>query len=356
MPTLKVSRSGLTVSRPPVKPGPGGDRGEVNGWSIRAARRCDAFLRSVLFDEIQQRGLVGYALTLTVAERPESHVAWARLVKRLRQRLERRGMVCGHFVTEWQPRGRTSKGPCPHLHLVVFFPEGAEPEWSDGFCSCIGADALKVHWLEVADAYGPLLHGQHVEIIKDLVGWFRYLAKHAARGVHHYQRSTELLPEGWVKTGRMWGTWGDWPTFEYDGKMSVALFFALRRFATRYQLASARSDLARSRQRLADARNLHQTNEGRKFIAMSLRRLRYLKRRLQRSDMRLSVIVPVSEWMPADVTARWLDETAHQGEVMNIATGEVRPFYSLPGDVEPPPQGWEHLDAYRARTERHSAA
>lgn len=51
----------------------------------------------------------------------------------------------------------------------------------------------------VASAYGAGLRGQHARIIDGPVGWFQYLAKHAARGVKHYQRTADSIPEGWQK-------------------------------------------------------------------------------------------------------------------------------------------------------------
>jgi hypothetical protein len=212
----------------------------------------------------------------------------------------------------------------PHLHLVVFFPKDRLPTYE----ACYPEDALRCLWLDVADGYQPELWGQDVKPVSDLVGWFRYLAKHAARGVHHYQRSLGTIPEGWQKTGRMWGAWGEWPQFYFKGIVSDALFYALRRFSTRYQLSSARTDLQRSYTRLHDAWNVDQREEAQKLVKVSLKRLCYLKRRLQRPE-KFARIVPVSDWVPADVITRWLDHFADQEEVFNKATGEVRPAYYL---------------------------
>lgn len=362
MPTLKVSHSGMTAANPPPKPGPGGKRGEINGWSIKAARRCDAFLKSVHFDELEKRGHVGFALTFTVSRRPESHQAWARLVKRLRTRFDRMGMVCGHYVTEWQPRGRTSLGPCPHLHLVVFFEDEDKLLWIERGTvpgaggTGVGQGALEPVWWELAYEYGPRLCGQHVEQVHDIKGWFRYLAKHAARGVYHYQRSTDTLPEGWEKTGRMWGKWGNWPVFGWDAKTSHTVFFALRRFSVRYQLSTARSELKRAKHRAKTAFSEGQVKQAAQLSANALRRIRYLKQCLKRSERKIAVIVPVNEWIPADMTTLWLKRKCEQSEIIHETTGEVQPFYTLQDEPKLPPVGWMLRTTFDRLTERQSGS
>lgn len=82
---------------------------------------------------------------------------------------------------QWQRRG------VPHLHCAIWFP--------DAYDTITPTRA----WVEVASAYGAGLRGQHARIIDGPVGWFQYLAKHAARGVKHYQRTADSIPEGWQK-------------------------------------------------------------------------------------------------------------------------------------------------------------
>ena len=67
-------------------------------------------------------------------------------------------------------------------------------------------------WLRLAAEYGPGEVGQDVVAITGPLGWLRYLSKHAARGVAHYQRKG--TPAGWTKTGRLWGHGGAWPVDE----------------------------------------------------------------------------------------------------------------------------------------------
>jgi hypothetical protein len=90
--------------------------------------------------------------------------------------------------------------------------------------------------------YGSREFAQDVKPINDSLGWLKYLAKHASRGASHYQRSPENIPEGWLKTGRIWGKSGDWPTedpleFELDNLAN----FAYRRIIRRLRIAEART-------------------------------------------------------------------------------------------------------------------
>lgn len=123
----------------------------------------------------------GVALTLTLRDCPPTADDWHKLRRAWEKRMVRAGMVRLHWVTEWQRRG------VPHLHCAIWFP--------DAYDTITPTRA----WVEVASAYGAGLRGQHARIIDGPVGWFQYLAKHAARGVKHYQRTADSIPEGWQK-------------------------------------------------------------------------------------------------------------------------------------------------------------
>ena len=271
-------------------------------------------------------------------------------------------MVCGLYVTEWQPRGRTSQGPCPHLHMIVFFEDADRVVWFEpgpepgtGGAG-LGKWALMLVWCELADEYRPRSWGQHVELIHNIKGWSQYLTKHAARGVYHYQRNTDTLPEGWDKTGQMWGKWGKWPLFVWEAKTSLAVFFALRRFAVRYQLSTARSELKQAHYRAKDANSYDQSIQAAQFIASGRRRIRYLKQCLKRSKRKIAVILPINEWIPADMTTLWLDHTCDKSEIINETTGEVQPFYTLPNEPIQLPLGWMLRNTYDSLRERQSGS
>lgn len=210
----------------------------------------------------------------------------------------------------------------------MFFPNDRLPTYE----GCYPQDALRDIWLDVAAGYSTRLEGLDAKPISDLVSWFQYLAKHAARGAHHYQRSVGTIPAGWRKTGRMWAKWGDWPVSSCKSFVSDALFYALRRFSTRYQLASARKQITQSHERLSGARNYEQKQQALSFIKQSRKRLRYLKQRLQ-APSDYARIVPVSDWIPASVIMQWLGYAAIEEEIYNEDTGEIRSAYYLAGEV-----------------------
>ena len=200
MPVVTVYSHGMTGGCAPRK----NDhlralRGAVGGWSQGAARRNTLFLMSV-----QERSLagLGLAVTLTLRECPADASEWHRLRRAWIKRMERLGMTQLHWVTEWQRRG------VPHLHGAIWFPQQLVDD--------LGELALRreviAAWLAVADHLGAMWPSQHVHSVSTVLGWFRYVSKHAARGIFHYQRSAENVPASWKKkTGRVWGYTGEWP-------------------------------------------------------------------------------------------------------------------------------------------------
>ena len=237
-----------------------GIRGDVEGWTERSSRSNTRFLYSV-----DERGLDdgnGYALSLTLKQCPDTHAEWQRMRRAFVERLRRMGLIRLHWLTEWQRRG------VPHLHAAVWFPRTPS---NNGLT--VSAGDIVAAWLFVAAPFGAKRPGQHVAPIVDEVGWFKYLAKHAVRGLHHYQRNRANIPAGWKKTGRMWGKSGDWPTREFARiELDKPGFYAFRRIVRRWRLADAR--------RAGDAR-----------------RIRSARRMLQCSDPVVCELRGVSEWI-----------------------------------------------------------
>lgn len=145
-------------------------------------------------------------------------------------RLRRMGAIRLHWLTEWQARG------VPHMHAIVYFPDpGSDRERQVLELLTLG------HWLAVAAPFGAQQRAQHVSPVTDSVGWLKYLSKHAARGAGHYQRAGSGIPEGWKKTGRMWGHLGDWPLDDpVELELDWSGWFRLRRLARSYRVAQVR--------------------------------------------------------------------------------------------------------------------
>lgn len=265
MPTITVYHHGNTGGVPPGK----NDhlrhlRSDVRGWSFKSIRSNTKFLYSVLESRLDGWG---FAITLTVRECPPDHATWVKLREAYTMRLRRRGMLRMHWVTEWQRRG------VPHLHGAVWMPDQGPEAMRQR-----DAQQLVSEWMDVAMDYRPISRSQHIAPISDPVGWFKYLSKHAARGLTHYQRSPEGVPQGWQKTGRMWGYLGSWPrlealrfTVDRDG------WFAYRRIIRRYRIADAR-------------------------LSGNGRRIRQARAMLQDSDRARCEVRGVSEWIELDTS------------------------------------------------------
>ena len=286
MPTIKVYHHGTTCCCPSESNHARVPRGEVGGWSPRSIRSNVRFLYSI--DESRLTGH-GVALTLTVRDCPAAHDDWHKIRAAFIKRLQRMGLIRMHWAIEWQSRG------VPHLHAAVWFPEGNPGVWA----------AILRHWLQVGERYRPEPHAQYLTPITDSVGWFKYVSKHAARGLSHYQRSPENVPEGWEKTGRMWGYLGDWPLRDaMVFEASLEAFWRYRRLCRAWRVADARRD--RSRPGMSP-----ETRE--KVERVRRRRISSARRALACADRRLSEVRGVSEWIPDDVQVRMIVYLISQG-------------------------------------------
>lgn len=273
MRTLKVYRHGLTMGTPPQKNDhTRATRGVVQGWSESATRRNTAFLRSaderLLPTTNTGEPLRAWAFTLTLKRCPPTPDDWHRIRKAFFKRIDRLGLYRSHWVTEWQKRG------VPHLHGAFWFPESVRPS------------SVIDHWLDLTADFGALRFGQHVTPVHDSIGWFKYLSKHASRGVKHYQRNPENIPPEWkMKTGRVWGYTGDWPVISPIAiRLDDSGFFKLRRLFRGWRKSDAR--LSGLGYRIRQARGM-----------------------LSSPDRALCSVRGVSEWIPEDfqfVCLHWL--------------------------------------------------
>ena len=257
MPVLRSLPGGYTAACAPANTSPPPDRpprGEVTGFSARAAARNTAFLRAQPREGFDDGD--AYACTLTLGRCPETHEEWKRLCDRWFKRVRRMGLGRLHWVVEWTRQGR------PHLHASVWLPAGTPN----------GAARLRQHWLDVTEGHRTLSRAQHVVPIERFGGWACYVGKHAARGVGHYQRSAGRMPEGWTSTGRMWGKLGDWhDVAPEDTRVSTAEFHRFRRIVRKLEVSRA---LARGNPRGA----------------------RYARRSLRCTDPKLSAVRGLSVW------------------------------------------------------------
>jgi hypothetical protein len=212
----------------------------------------------------------GWSLTLTVRDCPPDDTAWLRLRKEWLDQVRASGlMVRGHWVVEWTRR------KVPHLHLAVYLEEGSG--------DVAAYELLVGTWLRLAEKYGAGPKGQHLAPITGPVGWLEYLSKHASRGVGHYQRQGK--PEGWQKTGRLWGHFGVWPVVEpAEVTFTRDEFYRFRRLVRSWKVAQFRQELREA------------PDPVRRGTA--LRHLVYARGMLTCNDRALSAVRGVSEWIP----------------------------------------------------------
>lgn len=267
MPLVKLYRNGLTMGSSPVKNDHvRAKRGVVEGWSKSASRNNKNFLYSV--DTSSLTG-VGYAFTFTLRLCPNTSDDWRYIRNCLFRSLSeniRLRFIRLHWVTEWQRRG------VPHLHGIVFYDDLTQSEINHRI------EWLKKVWVGLTDwTYQTKLSAQHVSVITDVSGWFKYLSKHAARGADHYQRSNDNIPVGWKKTGRVWGYKGDWVT---DKPLKIELckrgFFSFRRVVRAWRKSDARAE---------------------KNLKLRKKRIVSARKMLSCNDIKLSSVRGVSEWI-----------------------------------------------------------
>ena len=287
MATFKAYRQGATCGVGNNAP-TGGQRGEVTGWTAGAVRRHTKWLYSINPDELDGQG---DAVTLTLRDMPPTSDDWRRLVANFLDRLRRMDSITRwHWIVEWQRRG------VPHLHLAVYSRTADKEQHGPG-------RAVADVWLELAAPYGAARAGQFVTPITGPTGWLQYLSKHAARGVRHYQRQGK--PQGWDKTGRLWGKGGTWPVNDaVEGLVSQVQFHRMRRMVQGYAIASARSEALRY-QRLGKTRK----------AAGAWRRVGYLRRMYKDSSRPRSTVRGFSEWVPAEVLLSMALLAGWQGEM-----------------------------------------
>lgn len=236
------------------------EKTKLAGWSTSSIRRNNDFLRTVDYTALEH--LQGFAFTGTVKTCPNDSDQWHKALKAFWMRLKRNGVVLIHWVIEWQGRG------VPHVHCSLFFDN---PPFD------IQHTIIK-HWLAVTEVWESGSSAQHITPITDSLGWAQYTAKHAQRGLFHYQRSPENMPVQWQsKTGKMWGKWGPWPILEpVRIETNSEAWYMMRRIVRNWRIADARA-----------SGNLKRISSARKMLTCH--------------DRNLSSVRGFSEWIPENV-------------------------------------------------------
>lgn len=256
-------------------------RGLATGWSVRSARGNADFLKEVDPDRLEGHGL---AMSLTFGR---SDVVTPARLKKCRELLlgflRDIGAIHYHWLVEFQADG------APHLHGLVIF-EGPSSELMDRVLN---------YWLRLTEFAGSKSTGQHIKWCNLLKGWKKYLAKHGARGVLHYQRQA---PEGWEHPGRLWGASRGWPRSRWEVGIDRKGFQRFRRVVRRWRVADVRKAM--------DQTERFGSDEQRRAAR---RRLVGARGMLRCADPDFSGVRGFSEWMPGGAAARVLWSIKREG-------------------------------------------
>lgn len=279
----------LTAFQPP-------ERTATKGWTSNVARRNEQRLQQIDFDAVD--GVPAF-VTLTMPAQQMADVSASMFhgwLKRWLQYMKRHGMQHYYWILEFQATGN------PHLHVLVWLdhmPDALETykalrSWVRMLDkSGVGARQQGQIW-ESIDLDGEIVvDGERVPAHPERV--LMYLAKHAARGVAHYQRQLSNMPDDWqYRSGRVWGHDRGLPLREQqDVECDYPTFWAYRRLVRRWRCSEAQAIVDPSRRRAA-------VSQARGML------------RCSRPDV--SPYRGISAWVPADVASALLDAAVKGGE------------------------------------------
>ena len=307
MPTITIRAHGVCATRNQTVVNP--ETGEIvkltafqppehtatKGWTVNVARRNEQRLQQIDFDAVE--GFPAF-VTLTMPSGQMSDVSAAMFhgwLKRWLQFMKRHGLVHYYWILEFQASGN------PHLHVLVWLDH--EPDALETFKalkswvgilnkSGVGARLQGQIW-ESIDVGGTItVDGERVPAHPERV--LMYLAKHAARGVAHYQRQIANMPEDWqYRSGRVWGHDRGLPLCaQQEVECDYLTFHRFRRLVRRWRLAEARAIKDRDRRRQAIVQARGSLKCGRPDI---------------------SPYRGVSAWIPSDVASQLLDAAEAMG-------------------------------------------
>lgn len=307
MPTISIRQHGVSASKfqQIVNPDTGEivkltaftppERTATKGWTVNVARRNEQRLQQIDFDAVE-----GFPVfvTLTMPSGQMSEVSAAEFhgwLKRWLQFMKRHGLRHYYWILEFQASGN------PHLHVLAWLDHAwdaletyrALRSWV-GILNKSGVGArLQGQIWENIDVGGELVvDGERVPAHPERV--LMYLAKHAARGVAHYQRQIENMPDDWrYRSGRVWGHDRGLPLrAQQDFETDYPTFWTFRRLVRRW--------------RLAEARGIKDADRRRKAISQARGSLRCSRRDV-------SPYRGVSAWVPSDVASALLDAAVSIG-------------------------------------------
>ena len=279
----------LTAFQPP-------ERTATKGWTVNVARRNEQRLQQVDFDVIE--GVPAF-VTLTMPAQQMADVSAAMFhswLKSWLRYMKRHGLLHYYWILEFQATGN------PHLHVLVWLdhtPDVLEQyralrSWVNMLNKSNVGARQQGQIYESIDLGGELVvDGETVPAHPERV--LMYLAKHAARGVAHYQRQLSNMPEDWqYRSGRVWGHDRGLPLREQqDYETDYPTFWAYRRLVRRWRVSEAQAIVDSDRRRAA-------VSQARGCL------------RCPRPD--ISPYRGISAWVSAEVACQLLDAAVRGGD------------------------------------------
>lgn len=315
MPRLTIRKHGASASIPrstdeKKKPE---DRKANRGWTMAVARRNAQFLQRIDFGKIEGRP---YAITLTAPVDAMSLITpdmMHRWIDTMLKYLRRRGLIHFHWVIEF------TANHMPHIHMTVWMAAKCDiwnpyrrcHEIRENDLATVTAYTI-MKWLNIthAEDINTSSRSQDVQNVDGNEAWLAYVAKHTQRGVRHYQRALNSMPENWKDTpGAMWGHSRDIPIIaDAIYPMSMRAFHQFRREIRKWCSAQASciSDPKRRARAIRQARRMNRC-----------------------TTPELSVVRPSSVWIPDNVTKAICRSLRRRGYMIGVdayewGIGELR--------------------------------
>lgn len=255
MPKLRMMRYGCSLSF--ASGLSGRDMGEQQkhnkrrnrGWTKAATRNLTNFLMRMDFPQVEG---TPYAFTLTIPARHMDAVGSGLLHRLLadwiRGQHRRHGLAHYYWIIEFTAAGT------PHIHMTCWCREShtvydrhTRTYRSEPLPAMRTQLLMLLDWVTMCEKAGipSQLSAQDFRPIDDTPeAWMAYTAKHSARGVAHYQRRLDAMPDDWrMRPGAMWGhdrALSDAQADCWDLHMSKEAFWQFRRVIRKHLEQQAR--------------------------------------------------------------------------------------------------------------------
>lgn len=214
------------------------------GWTIATSRNLTNYLMRLDFTSVPG---TPYAITLTIPARYMNYVSSTQfhtmLAAWIRHARRRYGLIHYYWIIEFTAQGT------PHIHMTIWcintttvYNRHTQSHETIHLPPLITQTAMLTNWITICAKHDipATLTAQNFRPIDNTPEtWLAYTAKHATRGITHYQRRLDHMPQDWqTHPGAMWGHDRKLSHYQTDWieiPMNADAFWILRR-KIRHQL------------------------------------------------------------------------------------------------------------------------